>query len=82
MSVSDIYPVSPMLSMRESDKTAGDVVVDLEEEELDPKSVVVDDPSVGEKFVTLDEHGPGTIEPKIIPDPKEMSVTDREKHLA
>jgi len=34
-------------------------VGDLAEEELDPKSVVVDDPIVGEGITTLDEHGPG-----------------------
>ena len=29
------------------------------EEEIDPKSVAVDDPIVGEGVTTLDEHGPG-----------------------
>ena len=55
---------------------------DLSEEELDPKSVVVDDPIVGEGFVTLDEHGPGAIQPKVIPAPKEMTAAEREKHFA
>ena len=34
------------------------------EEELDPKSVAVEDSIVGEELVTLDEHGPGALEPK------------------
>ena len=49
---------------------------------MDPKSVVVDDLIVGEKFVTLDEHGPGAIVPKQIPAPKEMSAVERERHFA
>ena len=38
--------------------------------ELDPKSMVVEDPIVGEELVTLDEHGPGAIQPKAIPAPR------------
>ena len=82
MIVSDIYPVSPMLSMRESDKTAGDVVVDLEEEELDPKSVCVDDLIAGDGIVTLDANGPGALQPKQVPAPKEMTKVEREKHFS
>ena len=55
---------------------------DLAEEELDPKSVVVDDLIAGDKFITLDEHGPGAIQPKQIPGPKEMTRAEREKHFA
>ena len=55
---------------------------DLSEEELDPNSVVVDDPIVGEGLVTLDKHGPGAIQPKVIPAPKEMTAAEREKHFA
>ena len=58
------------------------MVGDLSEEELDPKSVVVDDPIVGEELVTLDEHGPGAIQPKAIPAPREMTALEREKHFA
>ena len=54
----------------------------LAEEALDPMSVVVDDLIAGEKFVTLDEHGPGAIQPKQIPWPKEMSKVERERHFA
>ena len=36
---------------------------DLAEEELNPKAVVVDDPIVGEELTTLDENGPGAIQP-------------------
>ena len=57
-------------------------VGDLSEEELDPKSVVVDDPIVGDGVTTLDEHGPGALEPRTIPAPKEMTPLERSKHLA
>ena len=55
---------------------------DLAEEELNPKAVVVDDPIVGEELTTLDENGPGAIQPQSIPGPKEMSAKEREKHFA
>ena len=55
---------------------------DMAEEELDPKSVVVDDPIVGEELTTLDEHGPGAIQPRTIPGPKEMTAKERERHFA
>ena len=54
----------------------------MSEEELDPKSVVVDDPILEEELITLDEHGPGAIQPKSIPAPREMSASEREKHVA
>ena len=78
----NIYPVSPMLSMNESDKTDGDVVVDLEEEELDPKSVCVDDLIAGDGIVALDANGPGALQPKQFPAPKEMTKVEREKHFS
>ena len=53
-----------------------------EEEELDPKSVTVDDLISGEGIVTLDEHGPGALQPKQVPGPKEMSKAERERHFA
>ena len=68
--------------MNESDKTAGDVVVDLEEEELDPKSVCVDDLIAGDGIVTLDANGPGALQPKQVPAPKEMTKVEREKHFS
>ena len=71
-----------MTSLKKSDRTNGDAVGSLDEEELDPKSVVVDDVIVGDGTVTLDEHGPGAIQPKQIPGPKEMSKTERERHYA
>ena len=43
---------------------------DVAEEELDPKSVVVDDPIVGGGITTLDKHGPGALAPRTIPAPK------------
>ena len=55
---------------------------DVAEEELDPKSVVVDDPIVGEGITTLDEHGPGALAPRTIPAPKEMTHAERERHYA
>ena len=68
-----------MLSMNKSDKADGDVVGDLEEEELDPKSVVVDDLIAGEGIVTLDANGPGALQPKQVPGPKEMTRVERER---
>ena len=83
--MSHIFPVSPLTSLSKGSKTSTGSIEDLgdlSEEELDPKSVVVDDPIMGEKFVTLDEHGPGAIQPKTIPAPKEMSAIERAKHFA
>ena len=83
--MSHILPVSPLTSLSKGSKTSTGSIEDLgdlSEEELDPKSVVVDDPIMGEKFVTLDEHGPGAIQPNTIPAPKEMSAIERAKHFA
>ena len=81
--MSVFYPVSPLTSIGEGFKTYGDALVGLEEEEeLNPKSVTVKDLISGEEIVTLDEHGPGALQPKQIPGPKEMSVSERERHLA
>ena len=80
--MSGFYPVSPMLSVDKSDKAADDVMVDLEEEELDPKSVTVDEVIAGESIVTLDENGPGALQPKQVPGPKEMTKAERERHFA
>ena len=63
--------------------TTGDIpVVGLEdaEEELDPKSVAVEDSIVGDELVTLDEHGPGAIEAKPMVSPKVMTPQQRAKH--
>ena len=68
--------------MTEGDKTMGDNVGNLDEEELDPKSVIVDDLISGEGVVTLDDNGPGALQPKQIPGPKEMSKSERERHFA
>ena len=80
------YPVSPLTSMsRRSKKKDGgyeSLGDDLAEEELDPKSVVVDDPITGEELITLDENGPGVLEPKTIPAPRTMTAAEREKHFA
>ena len=54
----------------------------VDEEELDPKSVVVDDVIAGKGIVTLDQHGPGALQPKQIPGPEEMSKLERERHFA
>ena len=80
--MSEFDPVSPMLSVDKSDKAAGDVMIDLEEEELDPKSVTVDEVIAGEGIVTLDENGPGALQPKQVPGPKEMTKAERERHFA
>ena len=77
-----MYPVSPILSDDKGFEAKGDMVTDLEEEELDPKSVVVDDVIAGDGMVTLDESGPGAIQPKQIPGPKEMTRSERERHFA
>ena len=66
---------------RKSKPIVADGACDLDEEELDPKSVVVDDPIVGEELITLDENGPGVLTPKAIPAPKEMSTMERERHF-
>ena len=72
-------PVEPPVD--EGFKINGDTLVGLEEEELDPKSVTVKDLISGEAIVTLDEHGPGALQPKQIAAPKEMSTAERERHF-
>ena len=49
---------------------------------IDPKDVLLGDPIVGNESVTLTEHGPGVIDPRIIPSPKSMSPSLRAKHWA
>ena len=51
------------------------------EEELDPKSVAVEDSIIGDEHVTLGEHGPGAIEAKPMPSPKAMTPQQRAKHF-
>jgi len=75
-------PISPLTTFSGGSQSEPINVGDLAEEELDPKSVVVDDPIVGEGITTLDEHGPGALEPRTIPAPKEMTPLERSKHFA
>ena len=85
MRMSHICPVSPLTYLSKGSKTSTGSIEDMgdpSEEELDSKSVVVDDPMMGQKFVTLDEHGPGAIQPQNIPAPKDMSAIERAKHFA
>ena len=57
-------PVSPLtLSGKAGSSRDSDGAMDAEEE-LNPKDVTVDEPIVGEEFITLDQHGPGALEPK------------------
>ena len=42
----------------------------------------MDDLISGEEIATLDEHGPGALQPKQVPGPKEMSKAERERHFA
>ena len=77
-------PISPLTILtkgRKSKPIVADGACDLDEEELDPKSVVVNDPIVGEELITLDENGPGVLTPKAIPAQKEMSTMKRERHF-
>ena len=80
--MSDLLPVSPLTPIHEGDEKDGSNVVDLAEEEMDPRSVTVDDLIVGDGAVTLDEHGPGALQPKSVPGPKEMSKLEKERHFA
>ena len=75
-------PISPLTTLGGGSQSEPINVGDLAEEELDPKSVVVDDPIVGEGITTLDEHGPGALEPRTIAAPKEMTPLERSKHFA
>ena len=50
------------------------------EEELNPKDVIVDEPIVGKEFITLDQHGPGALEPKPITSPRELTPKQKAKH--
>ena len=72
-----------MIPLTRSFKTGGGTgsAVNLDEGELNPKSVAVDDPIVGESMVTLDEHGPGAIEPKVMSVPKELTPHQKARHF-
>ena len=72
-----------MIPLTRSFKTGGGTgsAVDLDEEKLNPKSVAVDDPIVGESMETLDEHGPGAIEPKVMSVPKELTPHQKARHV-
>ena len=72
--MSSLYPVSPLKITDESFEISGDPLGDLAEEELDPKSITVKDLISGEGIVTLDENGPGTLQPQMLAAPKEMSM--------
>ena len=80
--MSSLYPLSPLNLTDESFKISVDTLDDLAEEELDPKSVTVTDLISGEGIATLDENGPGALQPKMLAAPKEMSMSEREKHFA
>ena len=42
--------------------------------------MLLGDPIVGNESVTLTEHGPGAIDPRVMTSPKSMSATQRAKH--
>ena len=77
-------PISPLTTLSKGSGSKPVVAhgVGGDEEELDPKSVVVDDPIVGEALTTLDENGPGALAPRTINAPKEMTSIERERHFA
>ena len=77
-------PISPLTTPSKGSGSKPVVAhgVGGDEEELDPKSVVVDDPIVGEALTTLDENGPGALAPRTINAPKEMTSIERERHFA
>ena len=53
----------------------GDVVGDLDDEEVDPKLAVLGEPIVGVERVVYDEEtGPGALPAKPLPTPKTMTV--------
>ena len=72
-----------MIPLTKGFKTGGGTgsAVDLEEEELNPKSVAVEDSIVGEDLVTLNEHGPGAIQPKVMSAPKELTPQQKARHF-
>ena len=37
--------------------------------DINPKDVLLGEPIVGNEMVTLTEHGPGAIDPRVIPSP-------------
>ena len=51
-----------------------------EEEVVDPKHLVLDDPITGVELTVLDKNGPGAIEPRSLSSPREMTAAQRAKH--
>ena len=50
------------------------------DEAVNPKHVLLGEPSVGEKVVTLDASGPGVLKPKLLPAPKGMTEAQWAEH--
>ena len=55
--------------------------IDVGEEIVDPKDVLMDDRIVGTEHVTLDKHGPGAIEVDPMNAPTEMTPSQWAKHI-
>ena len=51
-----------------------------DEEDVDVKLALFDDPIVGVEVVTRDEHGPGALEARALPSPPTMTPTQRATH--
>ena len=47
---------------------------------INPKDVLFGDPIVGNESVTLTEHGPGALDPRVMTSPKSMSASQRARH--
>ena len=74
-------PLTTLTDGRKSGPIVADGACDLDDEALDKKSVVVDDPIVGEALTTLDEKGPGALAPRTISATTKITTIKRERHF-
>ena len=58
----------------------GNVVEGDEEERVDQKQAMFNDPIIGHEAVVLDEHGPGARAAEPLPTPREMSAAEWAEH--
>ena len=75
-----LCPVSPFENKPRGPNTSAVVGSSVDGEAIDPKFVQLGDRIVGVEKVTLDERGPGALEPKAVKPPREMTGAQKAKH--
>ena len=72
--------VSPSLLSSQEGEDAPHQHAHCDEEEVDMRQALLDDPIVGIEQVVETEHGPGARQPRPLPSPKPMSAAQKAIH--